>query len=216
MNKKELKELKEKLFYKKENAFDVASAKEAKAVMDYSEGYKAFLDNAKTEREAVKEAIKMLSNEGFKEYKLGEKIEKGGKYYLNNRDKSLFAFVAGTENIENGIRICAAHIDSPRLDLKQHPMFENEGFAYLKTHYYGGIRKYQWVTIPLALHGVVTTVDGQNVEVVIGEDDNDPVFCITDLLPHLAREQSQKPLGTAHAGESLNLLIGSEPLDGAT
>ena len=216
MDKKELKKLKEKLFYKKENAFDVATEKEAKAVSEYAEGYKSFLDNAKTEREAVKEAIKMLSKEGFKEYKLGEKIEKGNKYYLNNRDKSLFAFVAGTEDIEKGIRICAAHIDSPRLDLKQHPMFENEGFAYLKTHYYGGIRKYQWVTIPLALHGVVSNVDGENVEIAIGEDENDPVFCITDLLPHLAREQSQKPLGTAHAGESLNLLIGSEPLDGAT
>ena len=216
MDKKELKKLKEKLFYKKENVFDVATEKEAEKIDAYAQGYKTFLDNAKTEREAVNEAIKMLSSEGFVEYKLGDKIEKGKRYYLNNRGKSLFAFVAGKESIENGIRICAAHIDSPRLDLKQHPMFENEGFAYLKTHYYGGIRKYQWVTIPLALHGVVTTVDGQNVEVVIGENESDPVFCITDLLPHLAREQSQKPLGTAHSGESLNLLIGSQPLDGAT
>ena len=216
MDKKELKKLKEKLFYKKENVFDVATEKEAEKIDAYAQGYKTFLDNAKTEREAVNEAIKMLSSEGFLEYKLGDKIEKGKRYYLNNRGKSLFAFVAGKESIENGIRICAAHIDSPRLDLKQHPMFENEGFAYLKTHYYGGIRKYQWVTIPLALHGVVTTVDGQNVEVVIGENESDPVFCITDLLPHLAREQSQKPLGTAHSGESLNLLIGSQPLDGAT
>ena len=215
MDKKELEKLKEKLFYKKENAFNVSNEKESERVNNYAEGYKSFLDNAKTEREAVKEAIKMLSKEGFKEYKLGDKIEKGKRYYLNNREKSLFAFVAGTESVENGIRICAAHIDSPRLDLKQHPMFENEGFAYLKTHYYGGIRKYQWVTIPLALHGVVTTIDGENVEITIGEDENDPVFCITDLLPHLAREQSQKPLGTAHSGESLNLLIGSEPLDGA-
>lgn len=215
MDKKELKKLKEKLFYKKENVFDVATEKEAEKIDAYAQGYKTFLDNAKTEREAVNEAIKMLSSEGFVEYKLGDKIEKGKRYYLNNRGKSLFAFVAGKESIENGIRICAAHIDSPRLDLKQHPMFENEGFAYLKTHYYGGIRKYQWVTIPLALHGVVTTVDGQNVEVVIGENESDPVFCITDLLPHLAREQSQKPLGTAHSGESLNLLIGSQPLDGA-
>ena len=216
MKKSELEALKKQLFYKKENVFETRSKKEEKAIEEYAEGYKVFLDNAKTEREATREGIKMLTENGFVAYKLGDKIEKGGKYYYDNRGKSLFAFVAGTESIENGIRICAAHIDSPRLDLKQHPMFENDGFAYLKTHYYGGIRKYQWVTIPLALHGVVTTMDGNNVEIVIGEDEGDPVFCITDLLPHLAREQSQKPLGTAHSGESLNLLIGSQPLDGAT
>lgn len=216
MKKSELEALKKQLFYKKENVFETRSKKEEKAIEEYAEGYKVFLDNAKTEREATREGIKMLTENGFVAYKLGDKIEKGGKYYYDNRGKSLFAFVAGTESIENGIRICAAHVDSPRLDLKQHPMFENDGFAYLKTHYYGGIRKYQWVTIPLALHGVVTTMDGNNVEIVIGEDEGDPVFCITDLLPHLAREQSQKPLGTAHSGESLNLLIGSQPLDGAT
>ncbi|MBE6663484.1 MAG: aminopeptidase [Ruminococcaceae bacterium] len=210
----ELKDLKKKLFYKKENVYDVRTKKGAKETERYAKGYMKFLDNAKTEREAVREGIKMLEANGFVPYTLGGEIVAGGKYYYNNRDKSLFAFVAGTENIENGIRICAAHIDSPRLDLKQHPMFENEGFAYLKTHYYGGIRKYQWVTIPLALHGVVTTMDGQNVEIVIGEDEGDPIFCITDLLPHLAREQSQKPLGTAITGEGLNLLIGSEPIDG--
>ena len=210
----ELKDLKKKLFYKKENVYEKRTKKGAKETERYAKGYMKFLDNAKTEREAVREGIKMLEANGFVPYTLGGEIVAGGKYYYNNRDKSLFAFVAGTENIENGIRICAAHIDSPRLDLKQHPMFENEGFAYLKTHYYGGIRKYQWVTIPLALHGVVTTMDGQNVEIVIGEDEGDPIFCITDLLPHLAREQSQKPLGTAITGEGLNLLIGSEPIDG--
>ena len=212
--KEELQDLKKKLFYKKENVYDVRTKKAAKETEKYAKGYMKFLDNAKTEREAVREGIKMLEANGFVPYTLGGEIVAGGKYYYNNRDKSLFAFVAGTENIENGVRICAAHIDSPRLDLKQHPMFENEGFAYLKTHYYGGIRKYQWVTIPLALHGVVTTMDGENVEIVIGEDDNDPIFCITDLLPHLAREQSQRPLGTAITGEGLNLLIGSEPIDG--
>ena len=212
--KEELQDLKKKLFYKKENVYDVRTKKAAKETEKYAKGYMKFLDNAKTEREAVREGIKMLEANGFVPYTLGGEIVAGGKYYYNNRDKSLFAFVAGTENIENGVRICAAHIDSPRLDLKQHPMFENEGFAYLKTHYYGGIRKYQWVTIPLALHGVVTTMDGKNVEIVIGEDDNDPIFCITDLLPHLAREQSQRPLGTAITGEGLNLLIGSEPIDG--
>ena len=212
--KEELQDLKKKLFYKKENVYDVRTKKAAKETEKYAKGYMKFLDNAKTEREAVREGIKMLEANGFVPYTLGGEIVAGGKYYYNNRDKSLFAFVAGTENIENGVRICAAHIDSPRLDLKQHPMFENEGFAYLKTHYYGGIRKYQWVTIPLALHGVVTTMDGENVEIVIGEDDNDPIFCITDLLPHLAREQSQRPLASAITGEGLNLLIGSEPIDG--
>ena len=210
----ELKELKKKLFYKKENVFEKQTKKNAKATERYAKGYMKFLDNAKTEREAVKEGIKMLEANGFVPYTLGGEIVKGGKYYYNNRDKSLFAFVAGTEDIEKGIRICAAHIDSPRLDLKQHPLFENDGFAYLKTHYYGGIRKYQWVTIPLALHGVVTTLDKENVEITIGEDEGDPIFCITDLLPHLAREQSQKPLATAITGEGLNLLIGSEPIDG--
>ena len=216
MKKNELQDLKKKLFYKKENVFENQTKKDAKEVEKYAKGYMSFLDSAKTEREAVREGIKMLSANGFKPYTLGDKIVAGERYYYDNRGKSLFAFVAGTENIENGIRICAAHIDSPRLDLKQHPLFENEGFAYLKTHYYGGIRKYQWVTIPLAIHGVVTTIDGKNVEIVIGEDEGDPIFCITDLLPHLAREQSQKPLGTAISGEGLNLLIGSEPISGET
>ncbi|MBQ8567486.1 MAG: aminopeptidase [Clostridia bacterium] len=203
--------LKEKLFYKKENAFKCASEDYKEKVNAYGEGYKAFLDNAKTEREAVSEGVKMLKAEGYVEYKLGDKVEKGGKYYLNNRGKSLYAFKIGSEDIENGVRICAAHIDSPRLDLKQHPLYENESFAYFKTHYYGGIRKYQWVTIPLAIHGVVTLINGENVEITIGEDENDPVFCITDLLPHLAREQATKPMSAVFTGEGMNILIGSEP-----
>lgn len=204
--------LKEKLFYKKKNAFSSDEESYKARVQDYSKGYKAFLDASKTEREAVVEGIKMAKAAGFTEYKLGDKIKKGGKYYFNNRSKSLYLFVAGTESLENGIRICAAHIDSPRLDMKQHPLYESDKMAYLKTHYYGGIRKYQWVTIPLALHGVVTKADGESVNVVIGEDEGDPVFCITDLLPHLASDQAQKPLAKAFSGEGLNLLIGSEPL----
>ena len=210
-NKEKSKEelLKEKLFYKKKNAFKQNDNSEA--VMAYAEGYKKFLDNAKTEREAVKEGIKMARESGFVEYKLGDKILAGGKYYFNNRGKSLYIFVAGTNSLENGIKICAAHIDSPRLDMKQHPLYESESMAYLKTHYYGGIRKYQWVTIPLALHGVVTKADGSSIDITIGEDEGDPIFCITDLLPHLAHDQSQKPLATAFSGEGLNLLVGSEP-----
>lgn len=212
MNKKETEQLKEKLFYKKENVFDVAKADEKKKIAEYAEGYKKFLATSKTEREAVKTGIELAKAAGFEEYVLGGELKKGGKYYLNNRGKSLYLIKMGTENIENGVRISAAHIDSPRLDMKQHPLFENEGFAYMKTHYYGGLRKYQWTTIPLALHGVVTKKDGETVEVVIGEDDNDPVFCITDLLPHLAYEQAQKPLEKAFTGEGMNLLIGSEPI----
>ena len=168
--------LKEKLFYKKKNTFADAGDDYKKASFEYSEGYKKYLDASKTEREAVVTSIEMLKGCGFTEYTLGGHIEKGGKYYYNNRDKSLYAFQIGSENVENGIRICAAHIDSPRLDLKQHPLYENEGFAYLKTHYYGGIRKYQWVAIPLAIHGVVTLGDGTNVDITVGEDENDPIF----------------------------------------
>ena len=208
-NEQEL--LKEKLFYKKKNTFENKDAKYQRAVSKYADGYKKFLDNSKTEREAVKEAIKLAEKEGFKEYTLGEEIVPGGKYYLNNRGKSLYIFKAGEESIENGVRICASHIDSPRLDMKQHPLYENEKMAYLKTHYYGGIKKYQWTTIPLALHGVVTKANGETIDVVIGEDEKDPIFCITDLLPHLAYDQVKKPLAEAITGEGLNLLIGSAP-----
>lgn len=203
--------LKEKLFYKKKNAFSSEEQGYKERVQEYAKGYMAFLDASKTEREAVVEGIKMAKSAGFSEYKLGDKIERGGKYYLNNRGKSLYIFVAGTESIENGVRICASHIDSPRLDLKQHPLYESDKMAFLKTHYYGGIRKYQWLTIPLALHGVVTKIDGETVSVTIGEDEGDPIFCITDLLPHLAQDQAQKPLAKAFSGEGLNVLIGSEP-----
>ncbi len=203
--------LKEKLFYKKKNAFSNDEEGYKEKVMEYAKGYMSFLDASKTEREAVVTAIKMAKANGFCEYKLGDKIERGGKYYFNNRGKSIYLFTVGSENIENGIRICASHIDSPRLDLKQHPLYESDKMAFLKTHYYGGIRKYQWLTIPLALHGVVTKLDGEVVNVTIGEDEDDPIFCITDLLPHLAQDQAQKPLAKAFSGEGLNVLIGSEP-----
>ena len=204
-------ELKENLFYKKKSAFEVKSADELKKAKDYAVGYCDYLDNSKTEREAVDSAVALLEKAGYKPYALGDRIAAGDKLYLNNRGKNLIAFRVGSESIENGVRICAAHIDSPRLDLKQHPLFENDGVAYFKTHYYGGIRKYQWATIPLALHGVVTKADGTTVSVRIGDEAGDPVFCITDLLPHLAKEQNSKPLGQAFTGEGLNVFIGSAP-----
>ena len=203
--------LKEKLFYKKKSVFETKNADELQAMMDFSEDYKKYLDASKTEREAVIEMIRILTEAGFTEYKLGDSVKAGDKLYYNNRGKSLFAFNIGTESIENGVRICASHIDSPRLDMKPVPVFENEGIGYLKTHYYGGIRKYQWTTIPLALHGVVTKADGTTVTVTIGEDAGDPVFCISDLLPHLAKDQSQKPLGEAFPAEGLYIMVCSSP-----
>ena len=205
---------KEKLFYKTKYALDCATADEKAAFQEYAKGYMSFLDAAKTEREAVKESIRLAKEQGYVEYNLGDTVVPNGKYYLNNRGKSLYLFKIGTESVENGIRISAAHVDSPRLDLKQNPLYEDNNIAYLKTHYYGGVKKYQWTAIPLALHGVVCLTDGTTVDVVIGEDDNDPVLCISDLLPHLAKDQMSKTLGEGISGESLNLIIGAEPAEG--
>ena len=147
--------LAEELFYKKKSAFETMSEEDKAAAYKYADEYSEYLYNSKTEREAVAASIEILKKAGYVEYTLGDALEVGGKYYLNNREKALFAFRVGTDNIDNGVRICAAHIDSPRLDLKPNPLYEDNGFGYLKTHYYGGIRKYQWPTIPLALHGVL-------------------------------------------------------------
>jgi len=209
----ETKQLKENLFYSKKNVF---STGDVDAAYEYAKNYMHFLDAAKTERESVAEGIKMAQVSGFREYRLGDNIKIGDKLYYNNRDKNLFLFTVGSEPLENGIRIAAAHIDSPRLDLKQCPLYEESGMGFFKTHYYGGIRKYQWVATPLALHGVIVNKDNERIEIVIGEDDTDPVFYINDLLPHLGADQSKKPLGEAIPGEKLNLLAGSRPLgDGA-
>ena len=208
---KKSKLLAKELFYKKSNVFEAKTADERTAMMAFAEDYKSWLDSSKTEREAVDETVKILSAAGFKEYKLGDKVKAGDKLYLNNRGKSLFAISVGSEPIENGVRIMASHIDSPRLDLKQHPLYENDGFGYFKTHYYGGIRKYQWATIPLAIHGVVTKADGTNVDIRIGDEPGDPVFCITDLLPHLAKDQNSRPLGSAFSGEGLNVVLATSP-----
>lgn len=211
--KKYEKELAEKLCYKKASVYDKCDAGEIEEMYAYAEGYKAYLDEAKTEREAVKASVRMAEAAGFTPYRFGDALKAGDKKYFNNRGKSLYLFRVGSKPLaENGIRILAAHIDSPRLDLKQVPLYEESGMSFLKTHYYGGIKKYQWTAIPLALHGVVVKKDGETVDVVIGEKDTDPIFYINDLLPHLAQEQAQKPLGAAISGETLNVLVGSRPL----
>ena len=199
--------------YQKKSVYESVSKEEVAKAFTYAEDYKKFLDICKTEREAVAESVRMCEAKGFVPFRFGDKLKVGGKYYYNNRDKNFFAFVIGSEPVSEGVRVTGAHIDSPRLDLKPVPLYEDLGMAFLKTHYYGGIRKYQWPTIPLALHGVVIKKDGEKVSVTIGEDDRDPILYITDLLPHLAREDNNKPLGTAIPAEKLNLLIGAMPAE---
>ena len=207
-------EMYEKLSYKKKNVYEEATPEKVKAIYDYSVGYMSFLDNSKTEREATDATIAMVKAKGYTEYKFGDKIAVGDKKYLNQHGKSIILFKVGENDIEKeGIRILAAHVDSPRLDLKQVPMYEDSGMGFLKTHYYGGVKKYQWTAIPLALHGVMVKADGEVVNVCIGEDDKDPVFYINDLLPHLGQKQAAEPLGTAISGETLNILIGGLPYD---
>ena len=207
-------EMYEKLSYKKKNVFEQANAEKVKSIYGYAEGYKKYLDASKTEREAVSASVALAKSRGYTEYKLGDKISVGDKKYFNQHGRCLYLFKVGTENIEEaGMKIIAAHIDSPRLDLKQVPMYEEAGMAFLKTHYYGGIKKYQWTAIPLALHGVMVKADGECVEVSIGEQESDPVFYINDLLPHLAYKQAEEPIGKAVPGETLNILIGGLPYD---
>lgn len=201
----------ENLTYKKETVYKKTDAENISAAFDYAEGYKSFLNSAKTEREAVKTAIAMLKPYGFKEYSFGDEIKIGDRLYYNNRNKNLFVFVIGSDGASDGLRIVASHIDAPRLDIKQCPVYEDSGLLYFKTHYYGGIRKYQWVATPLALHGVVVTKELRCVDICIGEDDNDPIFYITDLLPHLGREQSKLPLSEGIKGEQLNVVLGNIP-----
>lgn len=204
-------ELQKKLFMKKKNAGLTMSDAEIKTADKFAENYKKFLDEAKTEREAVKAAVSILKKNGFSEYQKGKKYKAGDKIYYSNRGKAIILSVIGKESIENGVNILAAHIDSPRLDLKQNPVYEDTEMAYFKTHYYGGIKKYQWTTIPLSLHGVIVKSGGETVEVNIGEDEKDPVFVVTDLLPHLAQEQMKRPAAKIITGEELNILIGSRP-----
>lgn len=204
-------ELKEKLFNCKKNGWESTSEEEGRKIFDYCNGYIDFLNKAKTEREIVKCAKQIAENNGFRDISTFESLNAGDRVFYVNRDKNLFLAVIGTEDIENGVNIIGSHADSPRLDLKPNPIYEDNGFAYFKTHYYGGIKKYQWTAIPLAIHGVIVKTNGETIDVNIGENENDPVFTITDLLPHLAQEQMQKKLKDGVEGENLNLLIGSIP-----
>ena len=207
------KELKEKLFSRKKNGYDRMDAA-GKAAMDaYCEGYKAYLDAGKTERLCAEESIRMAEAAGYRPYERGMALAAGDKVYVCNRGKGVMLAHLGTETLDQGANIVAAHIDSPRLDLKPYPLYEEGEMAYFKTHYYGGVRKYQWTTILLEIHGVVAKTDGTVVKVNIGADEGDPRLIITDLLPHLGAEQSKRPLGEAIPAENLNLLVGSCPVE---
>ena len=207
------KKLKEKLFNKKEVGWNNISEGEMNEIMKFSNDYMYFLNHGKTERECASFTKKMLDENGFKSIYEVETLQPGDKVYYINRDKIVYAAIVGTEKLENGVNVIGAHIDSPRLDLKPNPLYEDGGFAYFKTHYYGGIKKYQWTTIPLSIHGVIAKTNGEVINVNIGESDEDPVFTITDLLPHLAVEQMERKLKEGIKGEDLNLLIGSIPFN---
>ena len=207
----ELKNLKKQLLKDERNGYDVLSTSELEKMEAYCTVYKAFLDAGKTERLSARAAIALAEKHGFVAYKRGMALSAGDKVYTCNRNKGLMLAVIGRRSLAEGAQIAAAHIDSPRLDLKPNPLYEDSELAYFKTHYYGGVRKYQWVTIPLELRGTVVLTDGTVVDVCIGEG-NEPKLVITDLLPHLGAEQGKKPLSEAIPGETLNILLGSRPL----
>lgn len=209
--KSEAKKLQEKLVSQRKNACLTLKEEQVSKADKFCESYKKFLDSSKTERDAVKQTVKLAESDGFEKYDSSKKYHPGDKFYYVNRKKCVILTIIGTEPIEKGIRIAASHIDSPRIDLKQNPVYEDSELGYFKTHYYGGIKKYQWTAIPLSLIGVVFNKNGEQVDINIGEDDSDPVFCLTDLLPHLAAEQMKRTLSDAVKGEELNLLIGSRP-----
>ena len=204
-------ELKKKLFNVKKDGWEEADEAERKEIFDISEKYMEFLNQAKTEREFIKKARELADENGYKDIMEFETLKPGDKIYFVNREKSMYLAIIGEESIENGMHIIGSHVDSPRLDLKPNPLYEDTGLAYFKTHYYGGIKKYQWTTIPLSIHGVIVKKNGEKIELNIGEDEKDPIFTITDLLPHLAQEQMEKKLKNGINGEDLNLLIGSIP-----
>ena len=200
------------------NLWKTYSEKQLKELEQVNENYKIYLDNGKTERECIREAVKLAKEAGYRDLKAvianGETLQKGDCVYAVCMEKSIAMFQIGEEPLENGMNILGAHVDSPRIDVKQNPLYEAGELAYLDTHYYGGVKKYQWVTIPLAIHGVVAKKDGSVVDIVIGEDEKDPVLCITDLLIHLAAEQLEAKAAKVIDGEKLDLLIGNMPLEG--
>ena len=207
----EKNDLREKLFYEQKNGYDLIDTEERLAVEEYSRSYMEFLNNSRTEREAVVNAINEAESLGFVEYVPGMELKAGMKIYKNNRGKALMLAVIGKKSLKEGAVIAGAHVDAPRLDLKQITMYESDEMCYFKTHYYGGIKKYQWVTIPLELHGVVALKNGETVNVSIGREPGEPKFVITDLLPHLAADQMKKTMAEGITGEGLNILIGSTP-----
>ena len=204
-------ELRSKLFYEQKNGYDLIETRERLKVEDYCKGYMAFLDRSRMEREAVANAIELAEKQGFTEYRPGMELKPGDRIYQNNRGKALILAVMGKKPLSEGAVIAGAHVDSPRIDLKQVTLYEQDEMAYFKTHYYGGIKKYQWVTIPLELHGAVALKSGEVVNVVIGREKDEPKFVITDLLPHLAADQMKKTLSEGFTGEGLNILLGSTP-----
>ena len=207
-------ELREALLSQKKNGYTTLTAQQRQEMNEYCKRYSAFMDACKTEREATAWTVAVAEKHGFKPLQPGMKLQPGDKVYKNNRDKSILLAVIGSESLNEGVRICAAHTDSPRMDLKPHPLYEDSELAYFKTHYYGGIKKYQWPTVPPALHGVVCRKDGTTVTVTIGEEDTDPVLVVTDLLIHLSADQMKKTMAEGIVGEQLNVLLGSEPLEG--
>lgn len=205
------KKLRGELFYDRKNGYEGLTQNESVPMDAFCADYKRFLDEGKTERESVATAVAMAAEKGYVPYSEGLELKPGAKIYAVNRNRAVILMHIGNKTPDAGLIITAAHIDSPRIDLKCVPAYEDGDMLLLKTHYYGGIRKYQWTALPLELHGVVITKDGETVNVCVGVDSEDPVFTITDLLPHLAKDQSAKPLGTAFTGENLNVLAGSLP-----
>ncbi|MDL2293430.1 aminopeptidase [Ruminococcaceae bacterium OttesenSCG-928-D13] len=212
MKDEKTKKLSEKLLVKKEHTATVEPGS-VNLAKEFCEGYKQYLDAGKTEREAAKAACVLLEKAGYKPWVPGGKLKAGQKIYVLHRNKAVLAATIGKQDLAAGAKISVAHIDSPRLDLKPNPLYESDSLAYFKTHYYGGVRKYQWVTIPLSMHGVVVKSDGESVEISLGEKPGEPQFTITDLLPHLSAEQNKRTLAEGIKGEELNILVGSLPFD---
>lgn len=205
--------LREKIMMTESKGVKALSKKEIKKADDFCVGYKKFLDNSPIEREAVRYTVELAQKAGFTEFDIDADYKAGDKVYYVNRDKAVALAVIGKNGVKNGARLAIAHIDSPRIDLKPNPLYEANNLALFKTHYYGGLKKYQWTAIPLSLHGTVVKLDGTKVDISWGDKDDESCFCITDLLPHLAQEQCVKPMNKAFTGEDLNVLVGSRPYD---